>query len=60
MNNNIIQGVEIVEALKMTDKTFNFQLTNVYGICQKINQCDNDIHITSYKNGINYIDFYLT
>ena len=57
MNNNIIQGVEIVEALKMTDKTFNFQLTNVYGICQKINQCDNNIHISSYKNGINYIDF---
>ena len=57
MNTNIIQGTEIIEVLKMTDKTFNFTLTNIYGMCQKINQCDNDIHITSYRNGINYNDF---
>jgi len=56
-NTNIIQGTEIVEALKITDKSYNFQLTNIYGMCQKINQCDNDIHIKSYRNGINYIDF---
>ena len=26
-------------------------------MCQKINQCNNEIHITSYRNGINYNDF---
>ena len=28
-NTNIIQGTEIVEALKITDKSYNFQLTNI-------------------------------
>ena len=63
MNTNIIQGTEIIEALTITDKKLDFTLTNIYGtyyfdkICQKINQCDNEIYITSYRNGINYIDF---
>ena len=57
LNTNIIQGTEIIEALTITDKTFNFKLTNIYGICQNINQCNHEIRIRSYRDGINYIDF---
>ncbi len=63
LNNNIIRGTEIIEALTITDKTFDFKLTNTYGtyyfdkICQIINKCDHEIRIKSYRNGINYVDF---
>ena len=56
-NNNIIQGDEIIQALIKTDKTYNFKLTNIYGICQTISKCDELKPICSYRNGINYIDF---
>jgi hypothetical protein len=56
-NNNIIQGTEIIDALKIIDKTFDFKLTNIYGFCQTINKCSSLKPIISYRNGINYIDF---
>jgi hypothetical protein len=55
--NNIMQASEIIDALKIMDKTFDFKLTNIYGFCQKINKCDSLKPIISYRDGINYIDF---
>ena len=57
INNNIIQGSEIIDALKIIDKTFDFKLTNIYGLCQTINKCNSLNPIFSYRDGINYIDF---
>jgi len=57
INNNIIQGSEIIDALKIIDKTFDFKLTNIYGFCQTINKCNSLKPIISYRDGINYIDF---
>jgi len=57
MNNNIIQSNEIIDSLKLIDKTFNFKLTNIYGFCQTINKCNSLKPIISYRDGINYIDF---
>ena len=57
INNNIIQASEIIDALKIIDKTFDFKLTNIYGFCQKINKCNSLKPIISYRDGINYIDF---
>ena len=56
-NNNVIQGSEILDAFKITDKMFDLKLSNLYGICQKINKCDSLKPIISYRDGINYIDF---
>ena len=57
INNSIIQASEIIDALKITNKTFDFKLTNIYGFCQTINKCNSLKPIISYRNGINYIDF---
>jgi hypothetical protein len=57
INNNIIQGAEIIDALKIIDKTFDFKLTNIYGFCQTINKCNLLKPIISYRDGINYVDF---
>ena len=57
INNNIIQASEIIDALKIIDKTFDFKLTNIYGFCQTINKCNSLKPIISYRDGINYIDF---
>jgi hypothetical protein len=57
INNNIIQANEIIDVLKIVDKTFNFTLTNIYGFCQTINKCNSLKPIISYRDGINYIHF---
>lgn len=57
INNNIIQATEIIDALKIVDKTFDFKLTYIYGFCQTINKCNSLKPIISYRDGINYIDF---
>ena len=56
-NNNIIQGDEIIKVLKKTDKTLDFKLSNIYGICQQINNCKELLPLQSYKDGINYLNF---
>lgn len=57
LNNNIIQGDEIIKGLKKTDKSFDFKLSNIYGLCQQINNCEELIPVLSYRNGINFINF---
>ena len=57
ISKNIIQENEIIDTLKIADKIFNFELTNIYGFCQRINKCNSLKPIISYRDGINYIDF---
>jgi hypothetical protein len=38
ISKNIIQENEIIDTLKIVDKIFNFELTNIYEFCQTINK----------------------
>lgn len=59
--NNIVTGEDIVKIMSLLG--IELKLTNIYGICQKINKY-NDVDISeylqpiaNYRNGINYINF---
>ena len=58
-NDKILTGENILLALNNNSflDVGIYKVTNIYGLCQTINNCEVDNYICNYRNGINYEHF---